>query len=158
MRATGVAARRPATGRWKSVGVLCAVTLPAAILLAVPARRAVAATTRVPGIDVSKWQLDVDWAGVASTNVRFVIMRSTIGNTASKPRSVDPKYGEYLAGATANGLIVGAYHRANVGRAVGDATDEADFFVDNSQIAAGDVLPVLDIEETHGLSVAEMEE
>ena len=113
---------------------------------------------RVPGIDVSKWQGDVDWADVASTPVRFVIMRATIGNTASTARFVDPKYAEYLAGATANGLVVGAYHRANVGTAENDATNEANFFVNNAQIAAGDVLPVLDIEETHGLTVPQMQD
>ena len=135
-----------------AVGALV-VSLVATFLIAVPTSPASAAV-RVPGIDVSKWQGDVDWADVASTPVRFVIMRATIGNTASTARSVDPKYAEYLAGATANGLVVGAYHRANVGRAEDDARNEANFFVNNAQIAAGDVLPVLDIEMTHGLSVA----
>jgi len=156
MGATGVGERRPATRRWSSAVVTAAVALLATILTTVPAPRAEAATTKVPGIDVSKWQGDIDWAAVASTKVRFVIMRATIGNTASTARSVDPRYEEYLAGATANGLVVGAYHRANVGRADGDATREANFFVDTAQIAAGDVLPVLDIEETYGLTVAEM--
>jgi lysozyme len=100
----------------------------------------------------------VDWAEVATSPVRYVIMRATIGNTASAARFVDPKYVEYLAGASANGLVVGAYHRANVERADQDATSEANFFVNNAQIAGGDVLPVLDIEETHGLTVAEMQD
>jgi GH25 family lysozyme M1 (1,4-beta-N-acetylmuramidase) len=139
------------------MGVALAVTLLAATLIAIPAAPAFAAE-RLPGIDVSKWQGDVNWAQVGSTPVRYVIMRATIGNTSSTARSVDPKYLEYLAGATANGLVVGAYHRANVGRAVDDATREANFFVNNAQIAAGDVLPVLDIEETHGLSIAEMQD
>lgn len=149
-------ARRPATDRLVGAGVALAVSLISAILVAVPASPASAAASKVPGIDVSKWQGDVDWAEVATTSVRFVIMRATIGNSATAPRSVDPKYAEYLAGASANGLVVGAYHRANVGRADGDATREATFFVDNAQIAAGDVLPVLDIEETHGLNASEM--
>jgi GH25 family lysozyme M1 (1,4-beta-N-acetylmuramidase) len=126
-------------------------------VIAIPGTPAIA-LERVPGIDVSKWQGDVDWAEVASTTVRYVIMRATIGNTASTARSVDPMYFEYLAEATANGLVVGAYHRANVGRADDDATHEANFFVNNAQIAAGDVLPVLDIEETHGLTISEMQD
>jgi GH25 family lysozyme M1 (1,4-beta-N-acetylmuramidase) len=133
------------------------LSLVSAFLVAVPATPASAAV-RVPGIDVSKWQGDVDWAAVASTPVRYVIMRATIGNTPTSARSVDPKYFEYLAGATGNGLVVGAYHRANVGRADDDATREANFFVNNAQIGAGDVLPVLDIEETHGLTIAEMQD
>ena len=148
-------ARRPAPGSASGTAIALTVSLLATMLIAIPAPPSFAAE-RVPGIDVSKWQGDVDWAKVATTPVRYVIMRATIGNTASTPRSVDPKYLEYLAEATANGLVVGAYHRANVGRAAEDATREANFFVHNAQIAAGDVLPVLDIEETHGLSIAEM--
>lgn len=157
MQATGVGRRRPSSERRVGSGVALAVSLVSAILVVAPASPAVAAT-RVPGIDVSKWQGDVDWDAVASTSVRFVIMRATIGNTATKARFVDPRYEEYLAGATANGLVVGAYHRANVGLADGDATREANFFVDNAQIANGDVLPVLDIEDAHGLTVGELQD
>jgi GH25 family lysozyme M1 (1,4-beta-N-acetylmuramidase) len=157
MRAAGVGARRPVTHRRHRAGIALLLSLVSAVLVAVPVSPASAAV-RVPGIDVSKWQGDVDWAAVASTPVRYVIMRATIGNTPSKARFVDPKYAEYLAGATANGLVVGAYHRANVGRADDDAVREANYFVNNAQIAAGDVLPVLDIEETHGLSIVEMQD
>ena len=156
MRATGVGVTRP-TSRRGGFGGSIVVFLIASLLIAVPTSTASAAE-EVPGIDVSKWQGDVDWSGVASTPVRFVIMRATIGNTATDARFVDPKYEEYLAGATANGLVVGAYHRANVGPAENDATNEANFFVNKAQIAAGDVLPVLDIEQTHGLSVAAMQD
>ena len=157
MRGAGVGARRPVTHRRHRAGIALLLSLVSAVLVAVPASPASAAV-RVPGIDVSKWQGDVDWAAVATTPVRYVIMRATIGNEPSKARFVDPKYAEYLAGATANGLVVGAYHRANVGRADDDAIREANYFVNNAQIAAGDVLPVLDIEETHGLSIAEMQD
>jgi lysozyme len=121
------------------------------LLALAPAREARAATI-VPGIDVSKWQGNVDWTAVGSTSTRFVIMRATIGNTPTMARAMDPKYLEYLAGATANGLVVGAYHRAHVGLAVNDARAEADYFVDHAQIEGGDILPVIDIEETHGLN------
>ena len=151
-------ARRSAGGRRVGLGVAFAVSLISAVLAAVPPSPAIAATTKVPGIDVSKWQGDVDWSDVASTPVRFVIMRATIGNTPTTARSVDPKYLEYLAGATVNGLVVGAYHRANVGRADNDAKNEANFFVNNAQIAASDVLPVLDIEERHALTVTELQD
>jgi GH25 family lysozyme M1 (1,4-beta-N-acetylmuramidase) len=155
--ATGVApggAHRP-LGRRGPAGLAFLVSV---VLVLAPAPARAAEPSRVPGIDVSKWQGDVDWAAVASTNVRYVIMRATIGDTGGTPLSVDPRYGEYLAGATANGLVVGAYHRAHVGTADGDPEEEADFFVDLAQIEAGDVVPVLDIEETHGLSVAEMKD
>jgi GH25 family lysozyme M1 (1,4-beta-N-acetylmuramidase) len=155
--ATGVApcrAQRP-SGRLGPAAFGFVLT---ATLLLIPVSAHAGEPARVPGIDVSKWQGDVDWAAVASTRIRFVILRSTIGDTGATTLSVDPRYGEYLAGATANGLVVGAYHRANVGRGDGDAEEEADWFVDLSQIEAGDVIPVLDIEETHGLSVLEMQD
>jgi len=155
--ATGVAPGRAQRSSGRLGPAVFAFVLTATLLLIpVPARAGQPA--RAPGIDVSKWQGDVDWAAVASTRIRFVIMRSTIGDTGATTLSVDPRYGEYLGGATANGLVVGAYHRANVGRADGDAEEEADWFVDLSQIEAGDVIPVLDIEETHGLSVLEMQD
>ena len=148
-----MAARRP-TSRRSIPGAFALLVIVTASVV-VPATP-VSAATRVPGIDVSKWQGNIDWPAVASTSVRYVIMRATIGNTAVEAKYVDPRYEEYLAGASANGLVVGAYHRANVGRAADDAVAEANFFVNNAQIAAGDVLPVLDIEQTHGLSITEM--
>jgi GH25 family lysozyme M1 (1,4-beta-N-acetylmuramidase) len=151
MGATGVDERRASVGaRRARTGFVCALTLIAAILI-IPDPHAAATPPKVPGIDVSKWQGEVDWAAVASTPVRFVIMRATRGNAYD-----DPRYSEYLAEASANGLVVGAYHRAKVGVAGGDAKDEADHFVDVAQNAAGDVLPVLDIEDANGLNVARL--
>jgi len=154
MRATGVGSRRTSAGGNRArTAAVSAVTLIAAVLTLVPAPAAVAAGTRVPGIDVSLWQGDVDWTAVASTPTRFVIMRATRGNAY-----VDPRYSTYLAEASANGLVVGAYHRAKVGNAPGDAKEEADHFVDVAQNAAGDVLPALDIEHHNGLTVPQLTE
>ena len=59
-----------------------------------------------------------------------------------------------VAGATANGLVVGAYHFAKPSLGLRDARGEADHFLRVARVAPGDVLPVLDIEETGGLSPA----
>jgi GH25 family lysozyme M1 (1,4-beta-N-acetylmuramidase) len=101
---------------------------------------------RVPGIDVSMYQFGVNWRAVASEPVRFVILRAT-GNRSF----VDPTYGRNLAAATRHGFAVGAYHWADPGPARFDARLEADHFVEVARNAAGDVLPVLDIEQTNGL-------
>ena len=152
MRATGVGERRAsAGGRRSGTRVACAIALIAAILIHVPRPHLAAAATKVPGIDVSRWQGDVNWAAVSSTPVRFVIMRATRGNAY-----IDPMYAEYLAEASANGLVVGAYHRAKVGVGAGDAKAEADHFIDVARNEGGDVLPVLDIEEANGLNVARL--
>ena len=111
-----------------------------------PAHATLRPRYRVPGIDVSMYQLGVEWRAVASEPVRFVILRAT-GNRSF----VDPTYGRNLAAATRHGIAVGAYHWADPGERRFDARVEADHFVDVARNAAGDVLPVLDIEQTNGL-------
>ncbi|MGZ4132395.1 MAG: glycoside hydrolase family 25 protein, partial [Actinomycetota bacterium] len=106
-----------------------------------------ATSPRLPGIDVSQYQLTVDWTAVGTTPVRFAILRGTKGT-----KFVDPTYATNLAGATSAGLVVGAYHRATPSLAAGDALAEADHFTSVVRNASGDLLPVLDIEETGGLT------
>src|SRR4026209_3024066 len=116
-----------------------------------PAAVPASADPRVPGIDVSKYQGRIHWPAVASTRIRFVIMRATKGN-----RYRDGRYSRNLAGATQHQLVAGAYHFAKPGRARWDARAEADRFLRLARVAAGDVVPVLDIEETGGLSPREL--
>lgn len=118
-----------------------------AAVLTSPAAVPASADPRVPGIDVSKYQGRIHWPAVASTRIRFVIMRATKGN-----RYRDGRYARNLAGATQHQLVVGAYHYAKPGLARWDARAEADHFLRVARVAAGDVVPVLDIEETGGLS------
>jgi lysozyme len=105
------------------------------------------AGAKVPGIDVSEYQGRIDWPTIASTRVRFVIIRATMGN-----RYRDGRYARNVAGATRNGLVVGAYHFAKPGSGRRDARAEADHFLRVARVTAGDLTPVLDIEETGGLS------
>jgi GH25 family lysozyme M1 (1,4-beta-N-acetylmuramidase) len=131
------------------------VSTPARASISVPSStttiRAAAAT--VPGIDISKWQETIDWPAVDPDNVRFAIMRATKGRAY-----VDPTYATNLAGATQEGIVVGAYHRATPSSAANDAVTEADHFLSVARNAGGDVLPALDIEETGGLSVAQLQD
>ena len=106
---------------------------------------------KVPGIDVSKYQGRIDWPAVATTPVRFVIMRATLGN-----RYRDGRYARNVGGRDRNGLVVGAYHFAKPSLARRDARAEADHFLRVARVRAGDVIPVLDIEETGGLSPGQL--
>ncbi len=117
-------------------------TVVSTITVAVPA----VAGPKVPGIDVSKYQGRIDWRAVATTPVRFAVLRATLGNHYR-----DGRYARNVAGARRNGLTVGAYHYAKPGLARRDPRVEADHFLDVSGLRAGDVIPVLDIEETGGL-------
>jgi hypothetical protein len=78
-------------------------------------------------------------------------MRATKGN-----RYRDGRYARNLAGATQHRLVVGAYHFAKPGLAPWDARAEADHFLRVARVAAGDVVPVLDIEETGALSPGQL--
>jgi GH25 family lysozyme M1 (1,4-beta-N-acetylmuramidase) len=106
---------------------------------------------KVPGIDVSTYQGRIDWRAVASTRVRFAMMRSSLGN-----QYVDERYRQNLTGAHRNGIVVGAYHFAKPGPGPWDARREADHFLQVARNAPGDLLPVLDIEDSGGLTMGEL--
>lgn len=101
----------------------------------------------LPGIDVSHWQGAIDWGRVAASGQRFAFAKATEGRTY-----VDPMYATNKAGAEANGIAFGAYHFARPDDTPGDAIAEADHFVDTAQLGPGNLLPVLDLERTGGLS------
>ena len=101
----------------------------------------------VPGIDVSHHQGVIDWSQVAGSGQRFAIAKATEGRTF-----VDPNYAFNKTGAEMSGLVFGAYHFAQPDGGANDAILEADHFVDTAQLEPGDLVPVLDIERTGGLS------
>ncbi len=121
-----------------------------ASLLVVPSTPAHAAT-KLRGIDVSKWQGTIAWSKVAGAGIRFAIVRATKGRTY-----IDPKFQANVAGARANGIVVGAYHRATPSGGANantvDARAEADHYLDVASPGVGDLIPALDIEETGGLA------
>lgn len=100
------------------------------------------------GIDVSHWQGTINWTKVANAGKTFVYMKAS-ENTSYK----DPTYATNRAQAKAKGLKVGAYHFARPENTPGDAVAEADHFVDTAQPVSGELLPVLDLEQTGGLGV-----
>ena len=70
---------------------------------------------------------------------------------------VDPTYETNRAEAEAQGLDVGAYHYAEPDTTTNDATKEADHFVDTALPVAGELLPVLDLEVSGGLSTTKLQ-
>lgn len=127
--------------------------MAASVATASPARASIATTT-VPGIDVSQWQGTIRWGkAAASGKVAFAILRADRGDDYT-----DPTYATNLVGASGHGVVVGAYHRATPSLTKGDAASEARHFVRTARNAAGDVLPALDIEETGGLTKAQLQD
>ena len=115
-----------------------------------PAPTPMPATT-TEGIDVSHWQGPIDWTQVAAAGKRFAFLKASEDTTYE-----DPTYPTNRAGARAAGLYVGAYHFGQPSTTVGDATAEADHFIDTAAPAGGDLLPVLDLERSGGLGQAEL--
>ncbi len=105
----------------------------------------------LPGIDVSNHQGAIDWSLVAASGTRFAFAKATEGRTF-----VDAMYATNRAGAALSGVVFGAYHFARPDDTANDAIIEADHFVDVAQPQPGDLLPVLDVESTGGLSQAQL--
>ncbi|MEK4074672.1 glycoside hydrolase family 25 protein [Paenibacillus sp. FSL M7-0656] len=57
------------------------------------------------GIDVSRYQGNIDWAKVKASGMTFVFIKATEGQTYT-----DPNYQKNVIGALAAGLMVGTYH------------------------------------------------
>ena len=85
---------------------------------------------------------------MAGAGYRFVFAKATEGQTFD-----DPNYVTYRADAGDAGLAFGAYHYARPDSSVGDAVAEADHFVATAAPVSGDLLPVIDLEDSGGLSV-----
>ncbi len=59
----------------------------------------------IHGIDISRWQGEIDWASVKASGVRFVYMKATEGGD-----HVDPSFQRNWEGARRAGIPRGAYH------------------------------------------------
>ncbi|WP_427384069.1 lysozyme [Janibacter sp. G56] len=96
----------------------------------------------VKGIDVSKWQGNVDWAEQWGLGKRFAYVKATEGTTY-----VNPYFAQQYNGSYNVGMIRGAYHFALPNRSSGAA--QADHLIANGGgwSADGRTLPaVLDVE------------
>jgi GH25 family lysozyme M1 (1,4-beta-N-acetylmuramidase) len=144
------------------------LAIPMAIgLLVATIGTAVAAPTTVPspvdaapppgaagfleGIDVSHWQGTIDWQKVAASGKRFAIMKAT-----QDTDFVDDKYAINRSRAAAAGVVTTAYHFAAPDTRPNDAISEADHFVNTAKLAAGDIVPALDLEQSGGLTTTQL--
>ncbi|MCR5801628.1 MAG: glycoside hydrolase family 25 protein [Lachnospiraceae bacterium] len=69
----------------------------------------VGGTKRKAGIDVSKYQEEIDWEKVAQSGVEFVIIRAGYRGSVYGSIVEDPRFKENIKGAKAAGLEVGVY-------------------------------------------------
>lgn len=104
------------------------------------------------GIDVSHWQGTIDWAKVKGASKRFSYIKAT-----ESTDFLDNMYATNRAQAKAQGIKVGAYHFARPGTNSGDAVAEANWFIANAAPVSGELLPVLDLEVSGGLTVSQLQ-
>lgn len=109
------------------------------------ARRVCASGPTLDGIDVSKWQGEIDWGRVADDGIAFAIARVSDGTTYW-----DGEFDDNWASIADQGLVRGAYQFFRPGQS---ATAQADLMIDAlGELGPGDLPPVLDAETTDGVS------
>ncbi len=108
----------------------------------VPSGDASTAAGTTPGLDVSAFQGNVDWASAHSKGARFAYVKATESVNYTNPSFTQQYNGSYSAG-----LIRGAYHFATPDTSSGTA--QADYFVKHGGGWSRDgktMPPMLDIE------------
>ena len=80
------------------------------------------ASKGIKGIDVSKWQGDINWTKVKNDGINFAIIRAGYGNTASQK---DPKFDYNMNEAAKAGIDRGVYWYSYA-KTVEEAYKEAD--------------------------------
>ncbi|OJU50375.1 MAG: hypothetical protein BGO03_15650 [Mesorhizobium sp. 61-13] len=92
----------------------------------------------VHGVDVSRWQGDIDWAKLRSQGANFAFIKATDGGD-----HLDPMFMKNWRGADAAGIKRGAYHFFYWCRV---ASQQADWFIRNVPKVEGALPPVIDVE------------
>lgn len=82
------------------------------------------------GIDVSKWQGNVDFNKVKNAGIEFVIMRMGSWRSQNEEITMDPKFEEYYKLAKEAGLKIGVYVY-NVSKCESDGIKTAKWVIDN---------------------------
>lgn len=131
--------------------------VPFPVLLLACLIAAPAAPAAVRGIDVSRFQEYIDWEQVGETKIRFAYVQASRGSgndclVEPTECGADGYYDTNVEAARAEGIAVGAYHRAFASgktrrAATKDARREVKAFVRSvDEIPRGDLVPVLDVE------------
>jgi lysozyme len=92
----------------------------------------------IHGIDVSKWQGDIDWQKARAHGVSFAFVKATEGGDR-----VDPRFDTYWRGARAAGIPVAPYHFYYF---CTPPLEQANWFIRNVPRRAVVMPPVIDME------------
>lgn len=92
----------------------------------------------VHGVDVSRWQGNIDWAELRTRGANFAYIKATDGGD-----HLDPAFMRNWNGAAEAGIPRGAYHFFYWCRV---ASEQAEWFIRNVPKVKGALPPVLDVE------------
>lgn len=95
----------------------------------------------VHGVDVSRWQGEIDWETLRKQGANFAYIKATDGGD-----HLDPMFKKNWEGAHRAGLKRGAYHFFYWCR---NGSEQADWFIRNVPKEKGALPPVLDVEWNH---------
>lgn len=98
------------------------------------------------GIDVSRWQTNVDFAKLKRAGVKFVIIQAGFGDVLSYPNQKDKMFESHYKAAKAAGLHVGAYWYSYA-TTVNGARREAQGFIQTIKGKQFDMPVYIDLEE-----------
>lgn len=109
----------------------------------------------IHGIDISHHQGNIDWADVKSMQVQQVRMGFAFIKATEGINDMDEAFRRNWLNAKLAGLPRGAYHFFNANKS-GKA--QAENFIEAVTLSKGDLPPVLDIEQTNGASVPDIQQ
>ncbi|MDD5936858.1 MAG: glycoside hydrolase family 25 protein [Clostridiales bacterium] len=87
-------------------------------------------TTSIPGIDVSKFQGEIDWKKVKNSGVEFVMIRLGFRGFNEGTLEIDPYFEKNIQGAIENDINVGIYFFSQA-ITIEEAKEEAAFVLEN---------------------------
>lgn len=108
---------------------------------------------RIHGIDVSHFQNYVDWSSVKKIEVEQIQIEFAFIKATEGLAKVDRQYKRNWRKAEQAGVTRGAYHFF---LATKSGKNQAKNFISNVELQAGDLPPVLDVEQLYGVSPAKM--
>jgi lysozyme len=109
----------------------------------------------IHGIDVSRYQQVIDWERVRDMEVNDVKIGFGFIKATEGVINRDPRFKRNWSKAKAAGVPRGAYHFFI---ATKSGKLQAENFISNVELSAGDLPPVLDIEQTYGVNSIKLRE
>lgn len=82
------------------------------------------------GVDVSRWQGEIDWEKVKNDGIEFAIIRLGYQKGFNEDYELDPYYLDNIKGALANDIKVGIYFYSYA-TSIDEAIEQANYVLDN---------------------------